>query len=158
MTLQFDDVTYDRFNVQHARLQSPQCTSGWLVLGYVDKTKLGLQALGTGGSQELVKHLRDNEVQYVLLRVKHVGASFTKLRNVFIVWTGPGVSSVVKGQKRSHAGEVKALLQVRQSSCRVGMESSRSASLYMWSWRRSGGQTFRTTQFLTCVRPMRVLM
>lgn len=61
-------------------------------------------------------HLRDNEVQYALLRLPISVDEAKSTRDVFVVWTGPDVSVMAKGLKSTHVGEVKAILGVRATN------------------------------------------
>lgn len=61
----------------------------------------------------MVKNLSDSEVQYMLIRLQEraQGRGMNKVRDVFIAWTGPNVSTMAKGQKRSHVKEIQEILQ-----------------------------------------------
>ncbi|ELR17747.1 RhoGAP domain containing protein [Acanthamoeba castellanii str. Neff] len=91
--------------------------SGWLVVGYKDSATLELQGSGVGGVDELVRHLKDTEVQFALLRLpiisqEDVDPSKSMIsRDIFIGWIGPKVGIVQKGRKKAHVGEVKELLK-----------------------------------------------
>lgn len=86
---------------------------GWIVLGYTGDRTMCLQ--GSGSTvEELVQSLKDAEVQFVLARVPIDAESYKQThttRDVFIMWTGPNVSTVQAGKKKSHVGEVKKILK-----------------------------------------------
>jgi len=88
-------------------------TPGWVMLGYSGDKTLCLQCCGSN-IDELVKNLNDSEVQYVLSRIPIDAEGYKQThttRDVFIIWTGPNVSVVQAGKKRSHVGEVKKILK-----------------------------------------------
>jgi len=91
---------------------TPVSTSGWVLVGYTSERALCLQGRGNK-VEELVANLKDNEVQYMLVRVQ-VEDALKKLattRDIFINWTGPQVGIVAKGKKKAHVGELKLILQ-----------------------------------------------
>jgi len=80
---------------------------GWILLGYEDNSSLCIQATcETDNIPELVNNLRDNEVQYVVLRLKKEKGDGSPHRHVFITWIGHDVNLVEKTQKKIHAGKV----------------------------------------------------
>jgi serine/threonine protein kinase len=86
---------------------------GWILLGYSADRTLCLQGSGVT-IEELVENLKDVEVQYVLFRVPIDAESYKQThttRDVFIMWSGPNMSAVQAGKKKSHVGEVKKILK-----------------------------------------------
>lgn len=47
----------------------PGSNSGWVLVGYKDDKNIIFQKSGMGGVEELAQHLRDNEMQYAMVRV-----------------------------------------------------------------------------------------
>lgn len=100
----------------------PGAASGWVLVGYKDDKNVVFQKSGMGGVEELAQHLRDNEMQYAVVRVATSLASEAglntdaqNLRDVFIQWCGPAVKILEKGKKKPHAVDVKKVLQPTQS-------------------------------------------
>ncbi|KAL6065503.1 ADF-H domain-containing protein [Balamuthia mandrillaris] len=101
-----------------ADVLSPTTFSGWVLVGYSGPETLVLQAKGSGGVPELVSNLKDNEVQYCLVRIPLENAVSSsraqgdpqKTRDVFIAWTGPAVKIIEKGKKMAHVGDVTKVL------------------------------------------------
>jgi len=89
---------------------------GWMVLGYQGNT-IVIQSQGkSGGVVEVVKQLKDDEVQYVLIRLSvHSGvvdgSAKQYTRDIFITWTGPAVKIIEKGKKKGNLPAVAAHLQ-----------------------------------------------
>jgi len=112
-SLAFDPGTRVEFIRTLAQLLNPSSSRGWIIVNYLNNKTVAFQASGNGGVGDLVQWLDDRQVQYILVRVplpeKH--SSTSKSRDVFIYWIGPEVSTLQKGQKRSHVGEVKSILQ-----------------------------------------------
>jgi hypothetical protein len=51
------------------------CNKERLLIGYTGPTTLALQATGKGGVDEVVSHLKDDQVQYTLIRLE-VGVNY----------------------------------------------------------------------------------
>jgi len=91
----------------------PSSYSGWILLGYKDPRTLTIQEVGVSSSiSELRSKLNDSEVQYMLLRLPSTNPNERRTtRDIFIAWTGPKVSILQKGKKKTHIGEVKEFLK-----------------------------------------------
>merc|ERR1712137_1401132 len=83
----------------------------WVVVGYNDETTLSVQASGTGGLEEMVEVLANDEVQYCLVRIQVEKDGVTTHRDVFIFWSGPNVSIVVRGKRKTHLGAMQKILR-----------------------------------------------
>lgn len=96
-----------------AQLLHKTTLSGFLVLKYVSKDTVALQVSQlSGGVEQLLPHLEENQVQYVLLRLQpnpHKAAEVSK--DVFITWMGPKVSKIEQGKKTEHLGDAKEILK-----------------------------------------------
>eukprot|EP01121_Diplochlamys_sp_Union-15-3_P006149 TRINITY_DN1665_c0_g1_i1.p1 TRINITY_DN1665_c0_g1~~TRINITY_DN1665_c0_g1_i1.p1 ORF type:complete len:141 (+),score=20.31 TRINITY_DN1665_c0_g1_i1:90-512(+) len=84
--------------------------SGWILLGYEGNT-IKLTNKGAGKPEEIASLLRDDQVQYMLVRIPDQKDEHPTIRDVFIAWTGPKVKIIERGKKKTHVGEVEALLQ-----------------------------------------------
>jgi hypothetical protein len=67
---------------------------------------------GDGGVEELLDNLANDEVQYCLVRIPIVRGELQQYRDVFIYWTGPNVSVLQRGKKKTHLGAVTQILTV----------------------------------------------
>ncbi|KAL6075750.1 putative Serine/threonineprotein kinase [Balamuthia mandrillaris] len=96
-----------------AKCFSARSFAGWVLIGYESINTLCLQDCGTT-LPELVSRLKEDEVQYVLIRVgipPNSSKRTATTRDVFIMWTGSEMPAVQKGKKKSHVGEVKTILK-----------------------------------------------
>ena len=84
--------------------------ASYVVLGYNANNALHMQAGGEGGVNELVSHLRDDQIQYGLIRISYKEDGHALTRDVFVQWNGPKVSAIQKGIRKGHCGEVKNAL------------------------------------------------
>ncbi|PRP84120.1 hypothetical protein PROFUN_04111 [Planoprotostelium fungivorum] len=95
--------------------------SGWIVLGYAGGDNIEVQATSDNSNvEELVSHLKDDQVQYALIRLVDTSKDVNKVdrqdgktatKDIFIAWSGPSVRQIEKGKKASHAGSVATHLQ-----------------------------------------------
>jgi len=98
--LTFTDIDAIRENISNIQVTTNHF--GWITIGYTGQTKLSIQATGYKSVEELAEHLKDEQIQYALLRV---GVDFdrdqkvTKTRDILIVWYGPKVKMLEKCQK-----------------------------------------------------------
>lgn len=84
--------------------------ASYVVLGYTISNSLYMQSGGEGGVTELVSHLRDDQIQYGLIRISYKEDGHALTRDVFVQWNGPKVSAIQKGIRKGHCGEVKNAL------------------------------------------------
>ena len=64
---------------------------------------------------DLLDSLANGEVQYSLIRLSYQRENLSKIRDVFIHWTGPNVGVVHRGKKKTHVGAVQEILKVSSS-------------------------------------------
>lgn len=85
--------------------------SGWILLGYEDMTTLCIQETSeTDNIPDLVNNLRDNEVQYIVIRLSLEDKG--DHRYIFITWIGRDVNLVEKARKKIHSGKVAKLFKI----------------------------------------------
>eukprot|EP01090_Pellita_catalonica_P008030 TRINITY_DN1867_c0_g1_i3.p1 TRINITY_DN1867_c0_g1~~TRINITY_DN1867_c0_g1_i3.p1 ORF type:complete len:520 (-),score=103.10 TRINITY_DN1867_c0_g1_i3:254-1720(-) len=115
---QFKFRNRDEFYSAMEKTFAPTEFSGWVLLSYSGRREVEFSKCGKGGIPEVVENLKDDEIQYIMVRVpvsidnekeKQVAL---KTRDVFITWIGPLVKIIQRGQKKSHVGEVKAILEI----------------------------------------------
>jgi hypothetical protein len=85
-------------------------TASYVVLGYTPTGAIRMLAGGVGGVDDMVSHLKDEEIQYGLIRITYYEDGNPLTRDVFVQWNGPKVSAIQKGIKKAHCGEVKNAL------------------------------------------------
>lgn len=87
-------------------------------MSYTGPNTVSYTAHGTGPLSEVVALLKDDQMQYFIVRVPledtdtPPGAEIhvNKIRDASVAWTGPKVGLIEKGKKKSHLGAVQALL------------------------------------------------
>lgn len=79
----------------------------WTLFGYQDKKVITFQADGSGGLEELKSHLKEDQIQYALLKVMDTIDNLPVTRFVFIVWVGKDVKIFVKSLCTTHRGKMK---------------------------------------------------
>jgi len=90
---------------------SAAARNSWVTIGYMSDNTLSIMGNGNGGTEELMDSLANDEVQYSLLRIPVVQDGIEQYRDVFIYWTGPNVSVVQRGRKKTHVGAVQQILK-----------------------------------------------
>lgn len=105
-------------NEAHYALFSSDAFAGsWILLNYVGRETLKMTAAGEDSSEGLVRELRDDEVQYALIRIDVSAADGKKeLRDVLVTWTGPAVPIIEKGRKSQYQDAVAAQLPDHKAS------------------------------------------
>lgn len=94
-----------------------------VLLGYTDKTKIGVQGTGSGGHAELVSHFADDKVLYALLRLLDGDAESRRTKFVFITWVGASVGGLARGRVTAH--KVIVSNAVGQKHVEIQAEDSR---------------------------------
>eukprot|EP01091_Cochliopodium_minus_P011618 TRINITY_DN3339_c0_g2_i1.p1 TRINITY_DN3339_c0_g2~~TRINITY_DN3339_c0_g2_i1.p1 ORF type:complete len:506 (-),score=152.40 TRINITY_DN3339_c0_g2_i1:46-1563(-) len=79
----------------------------WTLFGYQDKKIITFQSEGSGGLEELKTHLKEDQIQYGLLKVTDTIDNLPVTRFVFIVWIGKAVKIFVKSLSVTHRGKMK---------------------------------------------------
>eukprot|EP01120_Amphizonella_sp_Union-15-10_P005878 TRINITY_DN1805_c0_g1_i1.p1 TRINITY_DN1805_c0_g1~~TRINITY_DN1805_c0_g1_i1.p1 ORF type:complete len:142 (-),score=36.49 TRINITY_DN1805_c0_g1_i1:51-476(-) len=84
---------------------------GWVLAGYEDRSNhIVLQGSGFGKPEEVQPLLREDEFQYVMVRIPDQKDDHPTVRDILIGWQGPKVKIVERGKKNTHFGTVKAVM------------------------------------------------
>jgi len=82
-----------------------------MLCGYVNDTTIALQSSGDGDVKQLVEYLKDDEVQYALIRLPEKKDGLLVSLDVYICWMGSSLSKMKAGKRvATHSGEVQVLL------------------------------------------------
>eukprot|EP01102_Stenamoeba_stenopodia_P003343 TRINITY_DN13298_c0_g1_i1.p2 TRINITY_DN13298_c0_g1~~TRINITY_DN13298_c0_g1_i1.p2 ORF type:complete len:143 (-),score=49.05 TRINITY_DN13298_c0_g1_i1:69-497(-) len=108
MAVSFPDVHV--IQAALADVLKPTSFNGWVLLRYQNDNAIVFQAKGNGGVAELVPNLKDDEVQYALVRLHEKKGTTDTSKDVYIAWTGPGVSKIKAAKKNTHSGDVQKIL------------------------------------------------
>jgi len=83
----------------------------WLLMGYEGNTNaLKLVATGQGDLDELITHLKDDQILYGLYRTTDTIDNTVAVKFVMIVWVGEKVAFVRKARITTHKGDVTSFL------------------------------------------------
>jgi len=79
----------------------------WALLKYEGNTnKIHLAAKGTQGLEELLGHLKDNEIAYGFYRTTDTIDNTVAIKFVFIIWVGEKVPIIRKAKITTHKGDI----------------------------------------------------
>eukprot|EP01125_Pyxidicula_operculata_P016039 TRINITY_DN5488_c0_g2_i1.p1 TRINITY_DN5488_c0_g2~~TRINITY_DN5488_c0_g2_i1.p1 ORF type:complete len:1223 (-),score=325.92 TRINITY_DN5488_c0_g2_i1:449-4117(-) len=132
-TCSFNPSSERLFQATIGKLFKQTSTLSWILLGYESDNQLILQASDFGNLHTVLPHLKNQEIQYIFVRLppgnknnnitrgvgggqqqqpsSSVSQEQTKNRDVFIVWIGPNVEKSQKILKGRHVGEVAKMLK-----------------------------------------------
>jgi len=83
----------------------------WLLMGYEGSTNaLKLVATGQGDLDELVTHLKDDQILYGLYRTTDTIDNTVAVKFVLIIWIGESVPIIRKARITTHKGDVTSFL------------------------------------------------
>ncbi|CAI2183485.1 8989_t:CDS:2 [Funneliformis geosporum] len=119
--------------------------TSWLILQYVSdrSDKLILKSKGTGGLQEFVEKLDENQAAfgYIRLNVSNDELS-VRTKFIFITWVGSGVKIMRKAKLSVHVSDVKKVLR----ACAIDVNAHDKAELdeeeILTQLRRAGGANY----------------
>jgi len=118
-------------------VMTPSSTSGWVIASYDDNDCLSHVSHGKGGMEALQKHLHDDQIQYLLVRIIAKNKSVQQLltgsqtgpgggvlarrragkgmigvtTDVFVVWCGPQVPKIARARKLPDSAQVQRLFE-----------------------------------------------
>jgi hypothetical protein len=83
----------------------------WMLMGYEGNTNtLKLVATGQGDLDELVTHLKDDQILYGLYRTTDTIDNTVAVKFVLIIWIGESVPIIRKARIATHKGDVTSFL------------------------------------------------
>jgi hypothetical protein len=88
----------------------PASKNGWVMVTY-NGNNLVLEGKGTGGVNEVRSRLRNDAVQYILLRIEDRKEGAFTTRDVFVAWTGPEVSKIQAAKRAADAAVVQSVMR-----------------------------------------------
>jgi len=118
LPLKIGGLTFeDRYEIKNVMESSFQASaySGWVLVGYTNKAgnQLALTGSSDGNLESLVEHLKDDQVQYAVVRISNDSAASMsgRTKDIFISWIGPSVGTIEKGKKTAHLGDIQKVVQ-----------------------------------------------
>jgi len=83
----------------------------WLLMGYEGNTNtIKLVATGQGDLDELITHLKDDQILYGLYRTTDTIDNTVAVKFVLIVWVGEKVAIIRKARITTHKGDITSFL------------------------------------------------
>jgi hypothetical protein len=76
-------------------------------------------SLTAGGVSELAQHLKDDQVQYAIVRIPEKKDIANATRDIFITWWGPKHPKIKCAKKRTHHADVKKVMQPSHAEIEV---------------------------------------
>ncbi|KAG9300714.1 hypothetical protein G9A89_023512 [Geosiphon pyriformis] len=117
----------------------------WLLLQYekgqIDK--LQIAAKGSGGLEQLVEHLSEDEASFGYCRVNVSNDELSvRTKFIFITWIGSGVKILRKAKLSVHVSDVKRILQAYAIEITAHEKSDFNEAEILTKLRRAGGANY----------------
>jgi len=95
-----------------ADVRSDATSTNWVLLTYdgPNSNTIVLSGSGSGGSAELISHLRDDNVGYGLVRQDEKYDDSVRVMFAYTNWVGENIHRMLKARLGTHSGAVKSLL------------------------------------------------
>jgi len=111
-------VDEDAIKAAIKSVRSNNDETDWLLLGYEgNTTKIHLVAHGSHGLDELISHLKLDQVYYGLFRTTDTVDNTIAIKFVFIIWVGEEVQFSRKARITTHKGEVTSFIGQYHVDC-----------------------------------------
>lgn len=111
-TIELNFENEDEIRKALADVHSDSNDNNWVIITYNAPTKsktLKLAGIGSGGFDEFVTHLNDNEVGYGLVRLIEVVDQSSTIKFVFVNWVGDGINRMQRAMLATHKGFITNL-------------------------------------------------
>eukprot|EP00029_Vermamoeba_vermiformis_P014752 TRINITY_DN9866_c0_g1_i1.p1 TRINITY_DN9866_c0_g1~~TRINITY_DN9866_c0_g1_i1.p1 ORF type:complete len:139 (+),score=36.57 TRINITY_DN9866_c0_g1_i1:54-470(+) len=108
------DVSDPQIAEDYQEISNLRGSTNWILLGYTDDRKPTLKVVGKGsdGASGAVALLKDDQVNYGILRVNFTAEDNTeRTKFVFFAWAGPSASILKKGKMSVHKASVKTIFK-----------------------------------------------
>jgi hypothetical protein len=103
----------DEENIRNAikAVRANNDETDWMLMGYEGSTNnIVLVAKGTGDLDELITHLKDDQILYGLYRTTDTIDNTVAVKFVLIVWVGEKVPIIRKARITTHKGDITSFL------------------------------------------------
>jgi len=111
---QTDNVTFDIDQIRAAiqDVRSDATATNWVLLTYngPNSDHVILLGKGSGGSAELLSHLKDDNVAYGLVRQVERFDDSNRVMFAYINWVGENIQRMLKARLGTHSGAIKSLI------------------------------------------------
>ena len=105
------DVSDSRINQGYQDVRTDGSPTNWVLAGYEGNNKIVSQGSGTGGLNELVGNLADDQVQYGYFSVVTGDSESRRTKFVLLTWIGPNVGALKKARTSVHKSSVKEIFR-----------------------------------------------
>jgi len=108
--VKFGDESKIKQAIQDVR--SDATSTNWVLLTYdaPSSSTIVLAGSGDGGSEELISHLKDDNVGYGLVRQQEKYDDSVRVMFAYVNWVGENIPRMQKARLGTHTGAVKGLL------------------------------------------------
>jgi hypothetical protein len=141
--VKFDDEGAIKRAIQD--LRSDATPTNWVLLTYdgPNSNTIKLAGSGTGGSAELISHLRDDNVGYGLVRQDERYDDSIRVMFAYINWVGENIHRMLKARLGTHSGSVKGILTPYHADIDATNHSEISPEIITTTIRRTMGTATR---------------
>jgi hypothetical protein len=94
-----------------AEVRNDNSATNWCLVHYSNPTTLELVGSGSGGVEELIQNLNDNEVFYAFFRVVEIYDKTNNVKFCFLRLISPNLPPMQKGKLTTQSGFIMALFQ-----------------------------------------------
>jgi len=128
-----------------ADLRSDATPTNWVLLTYdgPNSNTIVLAGSGTGGSEELLSLLRDDNVGYGIVRQEERYDDSVRVMFAYINWVGENIHRMLKARLGTHSGKVKELLAPYHTTIDATNHSEISPDVITTTIRRTIGTASR---------------
>jgi len=108
--VKFGDESTIRKAIQDVR--SDATGTNWVLLTYdgPNSSTIVLAGSGDGGSEELISHLKDDNIGYGLVRQQEKYDDSSRVMFAYVNWVGENIPRMQKARLGTHTGAVKGIL------------------------------------------------
>jgi len=139
-SVKFDDEEGIRSAIRDVR--SDATPTNWVLLTY-NGPSIALAGSGSGGSAELISHLRDDNVGYGIVRQEEKYDDSVRVMFAYINWVGENIPRMLKARLGTHSGAVKGLLAPYHADIDATNHSEISPEIITTTIRRTIGTSTR---------------
>lgn len=126
-------------------LRSDATPTNWVLLTYdgPNSNVITLAGSGTGGSSELISHLKDDNVGYGLIRQDERYDDSVRVMFLYVNWVGENIHRMLKARLGTHSGSVKSFLTPYHADIDATNHSEISPEIITTTIRRTMGTATR---------------
>jgi len=126
-------------------VRSDATSTNWVLLTYdaPNSNTIKLAGSGSGGSAELIRHLKDDMVGYGIIRQDEKYDDSVRVMFAYINWVGDNIPRMMKARLGTHSGSVKSILTPYHADIDATNHSEISPEIITTTIRRTMGTATR---------------